>query len=213
MLFDSLIISYYIVAVKFSLFQDSQVDHSVLQLQYRFLNGTLAQVEALEWIASGVILTCSLTVKSQMLRFILSLLYICLGFFSTREGFSAKGLAKVGSVYTVHSGRKWWQGDWLCSGTILSPKPLHEQIQLHICATAVVLPYNSLHLMSLSWSPSPRLFLLLYNIINTREEIVTDPSCSHTWTTEGVTKHILPFVMVLLCCSCFDGVLLFCVCP
>ena len=63
-----------------------------------------------KWIASGVILTCSLAVKSRMFWFILSPLSICLGLFAAVEGFSTKGLVKVGSVYTVHAGRMWCQG-------------------------------------------------------------------------------------------------------
>lgn len=63
-----------------------------------------------KWIASGVILTCSLTVKSWMFWFILSPLSICLGLFAAMEGFSTKRLVKVGSVYTVHAGRMWCQG-------------------------------------------------------------------------------------------------------
>lgn len=59
------------------------------------------------WIASGVILTCSVTVKSQMFWFILSPLSIRSFLFSAVEGFSTEGLAKAGSVYTVHLGRKW----------------------------------------------------------------------------------------------------------
>ncbi len=69
--------------------------------QDRLLSSRLAQAEAPNWIASGVILTCSLPVKSQMFWFILSPLFICLGLFSAMEGFSTEGLVKVGSVYTV----------------------------------------------------------------------------------------------------------------
>ena len=120
-------------AVEFGLFQDSQVAHSLCERQDRLLNGTLAQAEAPNWIASGVILTCSLTVKSRMFWFILSPPSICLGLFSAMEGFSTEGLVKVGSVYTVHAGRKWCQGRSSVTWRHESKHPHeHKHIQCHL---------------------------------------------------------------------------------
>lgn len=83
------------------------------------------------WIASGVILTCSVTVKSQMFWFILSPLSIRSLLFSAMEGFSTEGLAKAGSVYTVHSGRKWRRDKNLLTHGIPTSK-IHSRACAHL---------------------------------------------------------------------------------
>lgn len=106
----SLLQSYYTSSVNFGLLQGAQVAHSPGVCRIGSSMAGWHRAEAPKWIASGVILTCSLTVKSQMFWFILSPLSICLALFSATEGFSAEGLVKVGPVYGVHAGRKWCHG-------------------------------------------------------------------------------------------------------
>lgn len=106
-------------------------------LQGWFLNSRLAQAEAPNWIASGVILTCSVTVKSQMFWFILSPLFICLGLFSAMKGFSTKGLDKVGPVYSVDAGRKWCQG--------ISSVTWQHRSKTHLCAHAHTVTFIHTH--------------------------------------------------------------------
>lgn len=79
-------------------------------LQERLLCGRLAQAETANWIAPGVILTCSLTVKFQMFWFILSPISICLHVFSAKGGFSTEGLVKAGPICSIHGGRKVRKG-------------------------------------------------------------------------------------------------------
>lgn len=114
--------------------------------QDRFLSSRLAQAEAPNWIASGVILTCSLTVKSQMFWFILSPSSFVWVSFSAMEGFITEGLVKVGSVYTVHAGRKWCQGiysfTWHHVSKTHSLAHAHTVSQLYKYCTV----YSSLHL-------------------------------------------------------------------
>lgn len=115
---------------EFGLFQDTQVAH-LLRAQDRFLNGSWHRHRVPNWIASGVILTCSVTVKSQMFWFILSPLSIRSLLFSAMEGFSTEGLAKAGSVYTVHSGKKWRRDKNLLTHGIPTSK-IHSRAYAHL---------------------------------------------------------------------------------
>lgn len=150
-------------------------------LQARRLNGRLAQAEAPSWIALGVILTCSLAVKSWMFWFILSPITICLGLFSAMEGFCIEELAKVGSVYIVHAGKNLGVTYLLTLG-IMSPKCIHE----HMLSVSYVHNYSNkalrmvhftclLHLLH-KWvfALSQHLFLILYNVIKAAEVIDAD---------------------------------------
>lgn len=145
-------------------------------LQDRFLNSRLAQADAPNWIAPGVILTCSLTVKSQMFWFILSPLSICLGLFSAMEGFSTEGLVKASPVYTVHAGRKWCQGissftwhheskthSWACAHIV---SHMRKTIQI-LCCVHFIAPASCYLLHTWLFALSQHLLLLLYFVYNT----------------------------------------------
>ena len=75
----SLLKSYYTSAAELSLFQGTQVALSLGDCRIGSSIAEREKAEAPISIASGVILTCSLPVKSQMFWFILSPLSICLG--------------------------------------------------------------------------------------------------------------------------------------